>query len=139
MFLKLLLFRVSDMDLLRLLNNLIGRQNQHTPIQDPAEELQRIEKILAGVQTIGKLERIYQNGQNYKSSSGRPLETITIDSGVIEIDPVSSLRTPTYLEEKLQRVEEDGLKVQAKYFSLTESQHVNRYALYGISFHRERS
>ena len=124
------------MDLLGILKNLIG---QYTPAEDPKRELQKIEKILAGVQTIGSLERIYQNGQGYKSLSGQALETITLDSGVIEIDPVSALHTPTYLEEKFKLAEENGAKVGARYFSLTDPQHVNRYALYGISFHRERS
>lgn len=139
MFLNLLLFLFSKMNLLEKLKNLIGRLNQRTPEEDPEGELQRIENVLARVQTIGSLERIYQNRQGYKSLSGQALETITAGSGVIEIDPLSALHTPTYLEDKLKRAEEDGLKVQAKYFSLTDPQHVNRYALYGISFHREKT
>lgn len=121
------------------LKSLLAPSSQRLPAENPAEELHRIEEILRGTRTIGNLERIYQNGHNYKSQSGLPLETITVDSGVIEIDPVNALHTPTYLEDKLKRAEEDGAKVGAGYFSLTDPQHVNRYALYGISFHRERS
>ncbi len=128
------------MNILEKLKSLLPRSNQRTPAEDPAGELQRIENILAGVQAIGSLGRIYKNGQNYKSFSGLPLETRTVGSGVIEIDPLSALHTPTYLEDKLKKAEEDGAKVEAKYFSLTEPERVvNRYALYGISFHREKS
>lgn len=127
----------SKMNLLRILNKLIGRPN-HTSAEDLERELQRIENILAEVKTIGNLERIYQNGQGYKSLLGQALETITAGSGVIEIDPVRALHTPTYLEEKFKFVKEDGAKVGAIYFLLTEPNHVHRYALYGISFHKEK-
>lgn len=106
-------------------------------VEEPARELQRIEEILAKTTSIDTLERIYQNGHGYLNQQKQKIDVRTIGSEVIQIDPVSSLRTPSYLEDTLQAVGEMGKNLQAHYFSLSEPNHVNRFSLYGFSFHKK--
>ena len=122
---------------LALMRNSVARQSRRIFGEEPAREQERIESIIANTKSLGTLRRIYQNGHGYLDQEGRRVETTSVGSEVIEIDPVLSLRAPAYLEDKLRSAEELGKKIQAGYFSLSEPNHVNRFTLYGISFHKE--
>src|SRR3989338_11574245 len=114
----------------------VARKTRRVMVDEPVQELRRLETIIDGITSVGTLERVYQNGSGYLDQQKQKILLSSVGSNVLKIDPVESLRTKSYLNDKLETIDEIGKDCNAQYFSLTEPSYVNRFALYGISFHR---
>ncbi|MDO8656438.1 MAG: hypothetical protein Q7K45_04320 [Nanoarchaeota archaeon] len=115
----------------------VARQNRRKCVEEPAQELRRLEAIIDGTTSIGTLERVYQNGNGYLDQQKQKIQISSVGSEVLRIDPVESLHTPNYLADKLETIGEIGKGNGAHYFSLTDPTYTYGISLYSISFHKK--
>lgn len=118
----------------------VGRRTARIFAEDPSQEGKRLEEIIARTTSIGNLERLYQSEKGYQDQQGRKIEVASVSQQVMNIDPSESLyRNQNHLTNKLNQLAEEGKRFQADFFSLTDPAQVNRYLVYGISFHQRKS
>lgn len=116
----------------------VGRRTARVCVEDPARESKRLEEIVAKTTSIGNLERLYQSENGYQDQQGGKIEVASVSQQVMNIDPVESLyRNPNNLTAQLNTLAELGTRLRADFFSLTDPYHVNRYLVYGVSFHKK--